>query len=65
MVTLKLALAETYFRSPVVAMSVRGKSRWDSRPQVGLIVETSFGSGRSILRGIARYARENGPWSVT
>ncbi len=29
---------------------------------VTLIVETSLGSGREILRGIARYSREHGPW---
>jgi len=27
-----------------------------------LVVETSFGSGRDILMGIARYVREHGPW---
>jgi LacI family transcriptional regulator len=31
---------------------------------VALIVETSLISGREILRGIARYAREHEPWSV-
>ena len=39
----------------------RKKSR---RLRVALIVETSLGSGRDILRGIARYAREHGPWSI-
>lgn len=34
------------------------------RPRVALIVETSLASGRDILRGIARYVREHGPWSV-
>jgi LacI family transcriptional regulator len=34
------------------------------RPRVALIVETSLGSGRDILHGIARYVREYGPWSV-
>lgn len=29
-----------------------------------MIVETSLASGRDILRGIARYVREHGPWSV-
>ncbi len=33
-------------------------------PHVALLVETSLGSGRDILRGIARYAREHGPWSL-
>jgi LacI family transcriptional regulator len=31
-------------------------------PQVALVVETSFGSGRDILMGIARYVREHEPW---
>lgn len=34
------------------------------RPRVALIVETSLASGRDILRGIARYVREQGPWSI-
>ena len=34
------------------------------RPHVALIVETSLISGREILRGIAKYAKENGPWSI-
>lgn len=33
-------------------------------PHVALLVETSLGSGRDILRGIARYVRERGPWSL-
>lgn len=31
-------------------------------PHVALVVETSFGSGRDILTGIARYVREHEPW---
>jgi LacI family transcriptional regulator len=31
---------------------------------VALLVETSLASGRDILRGIARYVREQGPWSI-
>lgn len=34
------------------------------RPRVALIVETSLVSGREILRGIAGYVREHGPWSI-
>lgn len=34
------------------------------RPHVALIVESSLISGREILRGIAQYAKENGPWSI-
>lgn len=33
-------------------------------PQVALLVETSLGSGRDILRGIGRYIGERGPWSI-
>jgi LacI family transcriptional regulator len=33
-------------------------------PHVALLVETSLASGRDILRGIARYVRERGPWSL-
>jgi LacI family transcriptional regulator len=33
-------------------------------PRVALLVETSLASGRDILRGIARYVREHGPWSL-
>ncbi len=35
-----------------------------ARPQVALLVETSMASGRQILRGISRYAREYGPWAL-
>jgi LacI family transcriptional regulator len=31
---------------------------------VAFIVETSMAYGREILRGVARYLRENGPWTV-
>ena len=34
------------------------------RPHVALIVETSLISGRHILRGIARYVRQHGPWAL-
>src|SRR3984957_13210522 len=34
------------------------------RPHVALIIETSLGSGRNILRGVARYVREHEPWSL-
>ncbi len=33
-------------------------------PHIALLIETSLASGRDILRGIARYAREHGPWSI-
>ncbi|MEM0968717.1 MAG: DNA-binding transcriptional regulator [Verrucomicrobiota bacterium] len=35
-----------------------------SNPQVALLVETSLGSGREILRGIASFARQNGSWEL-
>lgn len=31
---------------------------------MALVIETSLASGRDILRGIARYVREHGPWSI-
>jgi len=34
------------------------------RPHVALIVESSISYGRGVLRGIARYLRERGPWSI-
>src|SRR5262245_37555971 len=35
-----------------------------SRPRVALIVETSLAPGREILRGVARYVREDALWSL-
>ncbi len=32
-------------------------------PKVILLIESSRASGRSLLRGVARYARLHGPWS--
>ncbi len=34
------------------------------RRRVALLVETSLGSGREILRGIARYAQQKGQWTL-
>ncbi|MBN1588736.1 MAG: DNA-binding transcriptional regulator [Pirellulales bacterium] len=31
---------------------------------MALIIETSTSFGRRLIRGVAQYARENGPWSV-
>jgi LacI family transcriptional regulator len=39
-------------------------SRSPGRKKVALIVETSLAPGREILRGIASYLREEGPWSI-
>lgn len=33
-------------------------------PKVALLLETSFAYGRRLLRGIVRYARLHGPWSL-
>ncbi|ADB15628.1 transcriptional regulator, AraC family [Pirellula staleyi DSM 6068] len=35
-----------------------------SRPQVALIIETSINYGRGLLKGVARYMRSAGEWSV-
>jgi LacI family transcriptional regulator len=32
-------------------------------PKVALLVETSLGYGRALLRGVMRYARLHGPWA--
>ena len=32
-------------------------------PKVALLIETSRGYGRGVLRGIVRYARLHGPWA--
>ena len=45
-------------------MPRRPESAPASAPRVALLVETSLASGRDILRGIARYVREHGPWSL-
>lgn len=34
------------------------------RPRIALLVETSLASGRDILCGIAKYARNHGPWAL-
>lgn len=33
-------------------------------PKIALLIETSRGYGRNMLRGIARYARHHGPWEL-
>lgn len=42
--------------------TTRRRSTNSAAPHVALLVETSFGSGRDILTGIARYVREHEPW---
>lgn len=44
-------------------MAIRQKAP-SHPPRVALFVETTLGSGRDILRGIARYVRERGPWAL-
>ncbi|MGC3970985.1 MAG: hypothetical protein QM775_27725 [Pirellulales bacterium] len=33
-------------------------------PQVAVWIETSRGYGRGLIRGVASYARQHGPWSI-
>src|SRR5829696_2491215 len=33
-------------------------------PRVALLIETTGSAGCDILRGVARYAREGGPWAL-
>lgn len=42
-------------------MATRSKSR--KVPRIILLIESSRGSGRALLRGIANYAHHHGPWS--
>jgi len=42
--------------------TIRTLSMKSQVPRVALLVETSRGYGRSMLRGIVRYARLHGPW---
>jgi LacI family transcriptional regulator len=35
------------------------------RLHIALVIESSRGYGRDLLSGIARYAREHGPWSIS
>jgi LacI family transcriptional regulator len=34
------------------------------RPRVALLIESSRAYGRGLLRGVAKYVREHGPWSI-
>ena len=34
------------------------------RPHVALIIETSKAFGRGLLRGVSKYVRAHGPWSI-
>lgn len=44
-------------------MPTISRSEHPTFPKVALLIETSRGYGRGLLRGIIRYAREHGPWS--
>src|SRR6185437_11703860 len=33
-------------------------------PQVAVWIETSRGYGRGLIRGVAAYVRQHGPWSI-
>src|SRR5438270_4506930 len=52
--------------SPIVSHEpqIPIESSRPSVPRVGVLVETQVGPGRDILRGIARYVRESGPWAL-
>ena len=39
-------------------------SRRTHRPRVALLIESSRAYGRGLLRGVARYVREHGRWSI-
>lgn len=45
-------------------MQHRNRLHRTGPPHVALIIETSLAYGRGVLRGIGRFVRENGPWSV-
>jgi LacI family transcriptional regulator len=50
---------------PDTTRATRGRSSGNPRrPHVALIIETSLGSGRDILRGVARYVRDHQPWAL-
>ncbi len=70
---LSMGLPVNPCRNPVTNVLCRFRSRAFSNmppsrplqtPNVALLVETSLASGRDILRGIARYVRERGPWGL-
>jgi LacI family transcriptional regulator len=42
---------------------IRREETVSGTPKVALLIETSRGFGRALLRGIVRYARLHGPWA--
>jgi LacI family transcriptional regulator len=55
------ACLQRFFTMPNTSKAMM---RTPAVPHVALLVETSLASGREILRGVARYVREQGPWSL-
>jgi LacI family transcriptional regulator len=45
-------------------MKTTKRTLFAGRPHVALLVETTLESGRDILRGIAQYCAQKGPWSI-
>ncbi len=45
-------------------VTLKGMPRSRRIPHVLLLIETSRAYGRGLVEGIARYAEENGPWSI-
>ncbi len=45
-------------------MARKTSKKLRKRRHIALIIETSLASGRSILQGVARYAREHGNWAI-
>ena len=43
---------------------MKSENRQQRHPKVGLLIESSRGYGRALLRGIARYARTHAHWSL-
>lgn len=45
-------------------MSARKRSQRRRTPHVALLVESSRAYGRGLLRGVAAYVQQHGPWSI-
>ena len=43
---------------------LRHVAPWRKIPHVALLIETSREYARGLLRGVARYHQEHGPWSI-
>src|SRR6516162_3207506 len=53
-----------YLRQGWNLLVIPTRGRMAKQPQVVLLIESSRGYGRGLLRGIAEYIRAHGPWSV-